>query len=99
MLSDWGGWAIQGSLPERVSDPNLTPRNRMLSLLTEDLDALLAAVSQGNPSGIQSVIENEAVDLFARTAALRAMLLLVKLGEQRREDVLDYFGSLLRGKL
>src|SRR5947209_17698734 len=54
---------------------------------------------QGNPSGLQSVIESEAADLFARTAALRAMLLLVKLGEQRREEVLDYFGSLLRGKL
>jgi hypothetical protein len=82
-----------------ASLPSPAVESLLGDMLTEDLDALLAAVSQGNPSGLQSVIENEAADLFARTAALRAMLLLVKRGEQRRAEVLDYFGSLLRGKL
>src|SRR4030095_5436944 len=81
------------SLPEPVVDSLLGDS------LTEDLDVLLASVSNGDPSGIQSLAENEAANLFARTAALRALMILVKTGEQKREDVLDYFGSLLREKL
>ena len=81
------------SLPPAVVDSLLGDS------LTEDLDVLLASVSNGDPSGIQSLAENESLNLFARTAALRALIILVKVGEQKREDVLDYFGSLFRDKL
>jgi len=81
------------SLPPEVAD------SMWGDSLTEDLDGLLASVSNGDPGGIQSLAENDSVNLFARTAALRALVILVKIGEQKREDVLDYFGSLFRGKL
>lgn len=81
------------SLPSEVADAMLGDS------LTEDLDVLLASVSNGDPGGIQSLAENNSANLFARTAALRALVILVKIGEQKREDVLDYFGSLFRGKL
>src|SRR4051794_8014922 len=67
--------------------------------LTEDLDVLLASVSNGDPTGIQSLAENDSANLFSRTAAGRALVILVKIGEQKRESVLDYFGSLFRDKL
>jgi hypothetical protein len=82
-----------------ASLPSSAVHSLLGDMLTEDLAALLASVSQGEPSGMQFLVENEAADVFARTAALRAMVILVKVGEQRREDVLEYFGSLFRGKL
>jgi hypothetical protein len=86
-------------LVKLASQPSSAVHSLLGDMLTEDLDGLLASVSQGDPSGMQSLVENEAADLFARTAALRAMVILVKVGEQRREEVLEYFRSLFRGKL
>jgi Protein of unknown function (DUF1186) len=86
---------------ERRAYPLLVELASLPSFLLESLfgDVLLASVARGDPSGLQLLIEKEGANLFARTAALRAFVIQVKYKEQRREEVLAYFGSLLRGKL
>jgi hypothetical protein len=86
-------------LVELASLPSPVVESLFGDVLTEDLAVLLASVAQGDPSGLQRLIENEQADLFARSAALRALVIQVKSGEQPREEVLAYLGSLLRGKL
>jgi hypothetical protein len=86
-------------LVELAALPSSTVESLFGDVLTEDLAGLLASVAQGDPTGLYRLIENEGADLFARSAAVRALVIQVKLGEQPREEVLAYLGSLLRGKL
>jgi Protein of unknown function (DUF1186) len=86
-------------LVELASLPSFLLESLFGDVLTENLAVLLASVARGDPSGLQLLIEKEGANLFARTAALRAFVIQVKYKEQRREEVLAYLGSLLRGKL
>jgi hypothetical protein len=67
--------------------------------VTEDLGRVLASVCGGDVTGIQSLIENEEADEWARSAALKSLVALVAAGQKTREEVLSYFASLFRGKL
>ena len=67
--------------------------------ITEGLGKVLASVCGGDLEGIQSIIENEEVDEWARGAALGSLVTLVAAGQKSREEILDYFARLLRGKL
>jgi hypothetical protein len=67
--------------------------------LTEDLNRMLASVSNGDPEPMKSLIENNAINEYARSAALSGMVILVAQGGQSREDTLAYFQSLFREKL
>jgi len=60
---------------------------------------ILASVCGGELAGIQSLIENEAVDEWVRGAALASLVTLVVVKQKSREEIVDYFGSLFRGKL
>jgi len=67
--------------------------------LTEDLGRVLASVSGGEMEGIQSVIENEDADQWARGAALSSLVTLVASGQRSRDEIVSYFADLFRGKL
>jgi hypothetical protein len=67
--------------------------------ITEDLGQVLASVCGGELEGIQSVIENEDADEWARGAALSSLVTLVAAGQKNRDEIVDYFGRLYRGKL
>jgi len=67
--------------------------------LTEDLGRVLASVCGGELDGIQSVIENEDTNEWARGAALSSLVTLVAAGQKSRYEVVSYFASLFRGKL
>jgi hypothetical protein len=76
----------------------------VLDLLFEDFIAgdfgsVLASACDGDLTGIQSIIENEAADEWARGAAIRALAMLVGAGLKSREEVLAVFATLYRGKL
>jgi len=64
-----------------------------------DFDSVLASVCGGDIEGIQSLIENPAVDQWVRGAGLGALVTLVAAGIRSREDILEYFASLFHGKL
>lgn len=67
--------------------------------IASDLGNVLASVCGGDVSGIQSIIENETADEWVRGSGLQSLKVLVGAGEKRREEVVDYFASLFRGKL
>jgi hypothetical protein len=67
--------------------------------ITQDLGRVLASVCGGELRGIQSVIENEKADQWARGAALSSLVTLVAAGQKSRDEIVSYFASLFRGKL
>ncbi|MGH9663477.1 MAG: DUF1186 domain-containing protein, partial [Bryobacteraceae bacterium] len=58
--------------------------------LTMDLGRVLASVCGGELEGIQSVIENEEADQWARGAALSGLVTLVAVGQKSRDEILLY---------
>jgi hypothetical protein len=67
--------------------------------ITEDLGQVLASVCGGDLSGIQSLIENEDVDEWVRGAALSSLVTLAAAGQKSRDEIVNYFAGLFRGKL
>jgi hypothetical protein len=67
--------------------------------ITENLGRVLASVSGGDSCGIQSVIENERADEWARGAALDGFTTLVAEGQQSRGAAIQYFAQLFRTRL
>ena len=67
--------------------------------LTMDLGRVLASVCGGELEGIQSVIENEEADEWARGAALSSLATLVAAGQKGRDEIVSYFERLFRGRL
>lgn len=63
------------------------------------LDRILATVYDGNPAPLGSLIENEGLDPFVRSAVVSALVVLAKTGRLTRDEVAFYFGSLFRQKL
>ena len=81
------------SLPEAILD------SLCGDFIVGPLDQVLASVSGGDPAGIKSIIENEDAYEYARSAALRSLLVLVANGQQSRDETVSYFAHLFRGKL
>ena len=81
------------SLPEDVLEPLVE------DFITQNLGAVLASVCGGDVGGIQFLIENDGIDEWARGSAVDSLVTLVAVGQKRREEILDYFGQLYRGKL
>ena len=67
--------------------------------ITEDLGQVLASVCGGELAGIQSLIEDEAIDQWVRCAALSSLVTLVAAGQKSRDEIVSYFAGLHRGKL
>ena len=67
--------------------------------IASDLGRVLASVYDGDPAGIQSIVENGSADQWARGAALDALVTLVAAGKISREIIVEYFASLFRGRL
>jgi Protein of unknown function (DUF1186)/SEC-C motif len=67
--------------------------------LTENLGQVMASVCGGELEGIQSVVENESADEYARCAAITALTTLVAAGVRSRGEIVSYFAQLFRGKL
>lgn len=63
-------------------------------VVTEDLASVLASVSDGDPSGMMALVENEHANEYVRAAALDGLLTLVACGKRSREEVMAYFGRL-----
>jgi hypothetical protein len=67
--------------------------------ITESLGQVLASVCGGDLAGIQSLIENESADEWARGAALSGLVTLVASGQKSRDEIVSYFAGLFGGKL
>jgi hypothetical protein len=65
--------------------------------LTEDLGRVLASVCGGELEGIQSVIENEDINQWARGAALSSLVTLVAAGHHRGDGLVELLSTLRAG--
>jgi len=64
--------------------------------ITEDLGRVLASVSGGEVAGLHRLIEDPQVNEYVRSAAMRALVVLVAQDALSREDVIAYFRYLFR---
>jgi hypothetical protein len=67
--------------------------------ITESFGKVFASVCGGNLEGIQSIIENPAIDEWVRGAALGGLVTLAAEEIKSREEILSYFAELFHGKL
>ena len=78
-------------LIQLVSLPGEMPFDLIGDTVTEGLGNILASVSRGDIVGIRSLIENEQVNEYVRSAAMKALLTLVACGERTRDEIVAYF--------
>ncbi len=81
--------ALQGELVESLCG----------DFVYEDLGRVMASVCGDDVGPIQTLIENSEADEWVRAAAVTGLMTLVWHGERSRDWIVDYFGSLMRGKL
>jgi len=67
--------------------------------ITERMDRILASVYDGDPEPIKRLVEGEQVYGFVRGAAVDTFMVLTHTGQMPRQEVLDYYRDLFRGKL
>ncbi len=77
-------FSVPGELPLEVTG----------DVVTEDLDKILASVSDGNIEPIKQLIEKQEVDQFTRSAAIRTLVILVVQEIIPLEEVIEYFEKL-----
>jgi hypothetical protein len=65
-------------------------------VITESLGSILASVCKDDIAPIQSIVENEELDEFVRSAALSALVTLFAEGALERETLVDYMRDLSR---
>ena len=68
-------------------------------VVTEDLGRMLASVSDGNIEPLKPLIENPQVNEYVRSAAVRALMVLVVQEVISRELVIEYFEELFQTRL
>ena len=78
------------------STPGDLPMDLAGDTVTEGLESILASVSDGDMSGMASLVENEQANEYVRSAALRGLVALVACSRRSRDEVMAYFKSLFR---
>jgi hypothetical protein len=76
--------------------PGELPMDLAGDVVTEDLGSILASVSDGDMSGMTSLVENERANEYVRSAALKGLVTLVACGKRSRDEVMAYFRGLFR---
>src|SRR6266404_5712874 len=79
--------------------PGVTAHSLLGETLAGGFGKLLASVCGGEVEGIQSLIENENAEEYARGSALNGLVTLVATGQKSREEIVSYFARLFRGQL
>src|SRR4030043_406746 len=86
-------------LVEFFSIPDEIVETSTGDIITQDLHRILASVSHGDSSLLKTLIENESVNEWVRSAALETLVIQVAREEAKREDIMAYFTRLFRGGL
>lgn len=81
-------------LVQIFSAPGELPMDLAGDVATEDLGSILASISDGNISGLTSLVENEQANEYVRSAALKGLVTLVACGKRARDEVVAYFHRL-----
>ncbi len=81
-------------LVQMFSAPGELPFDLAGDTVTEGLDSILASVSDGDMTGMASLVENERANEYVRSAALKGLVTLVACGKRSRDEVVGYFKGL-----
>jgi len=85
---------------ELVKKPGDIPHHLLGDVITGDLSKLLASVCDGDTELIKQLIEDDSIeDEYVRGDAIRALVVLVANGIKSRNEIMEYFKILYRGKL
>src|SRR6266481_2930403 len=74
-------------LVQMFSAPGELPFDLAGDTVTEGLDSILASVSDGDMTGMASLVENERANEYVRSAALKGLVTLVACGKRSRDEV------------
>src|SRR5205823_3775122 len=77
-------------LVQMFSAPGELPFDLAGDTVTESLDSILASVSDGDMTGMASLVENERANEYVRSAALKGLVTLVACGKRSRDEVVAY---------
>jgi len=83
-------------LVQMFSAPGELPLDLAGDTVTEGLDSILASVSDGDMTGMASLVENERANEYVRSAALKGLVTLVACGKRSRDEMMAYFKGLFR---
>ena len=86
-------------LGEILAAPGETADELFGDTITERIDNILASVYDGDPAPIKRLVEGEDLYEYVRGAAVETFLVLTHTGQIPREEVVDYYRDLFRGKL
>jgi len=78
------------------SAPGEIPFELAGSVVTQDLPSILASVSDGDPSGMMELVENEKANEYVRGNALDGLVTLMAFGRRTRDDVVAYLCRLFQ---
>jgi hypothetical protein len=67
--------------------------------ITERIDNILASVYDGDPEPVKRLVEGDDVYDYVRGAAVDTFMVLTHTGQIPRQEVVDYYRDLFRGKL
>jgi hypothetical protein len=78
------------------SAPGEAPFELAGDVVTQDLASILASVSDGDPSGMMELVENERANEYVRGSALDGLVTLMAFGKRTRDDVMVYIRRLFQ---
>lgn len=68
-------------------------------VITEDLHRILASVCKGNIEPVKELLENENINDYVRVAAIKTFPVLWVEGVISKNEIIEYYRSLFKGKL
>ena len=99
LLAEFRDKRAYGPLTRILATPGDTADKLFGDTITERLENILASVYDGDPEPIKSLVEGGDVYEFVRGSAVDTFMVLTHTGQIPREEVVDYYRSLFRGKL
>lgn len=82
-----------------ISNPIQVLDKLIGDVTTDGLESILASVAHGDTDPIKAIIEDESINEYVRSAALRSLVVSCVEGEMARDELVGYFLSLFRGRL
>lgn len=68
-------------------------------VITEDLHRILASICKGNVEPVKELLENENINEYVRVAAIKTFSVLWVEGIISKDEIINYYRSLFKGKL
>jgi hypothetical protein len=99
LLAKWRETSAWPACRDLLLLPGQTSEDLLGDFITEDASIVLAMVAGGMRDELRTMVENERVDEFCRTACLDALACQVAWGECPRSELVTYLRELLTGRL